>query len=146
MADTITPVQTWILTGSPENCVDISRLRAGEIAAGLSGALLLGSLGRETRILRWLSLITGISALALPYAQATRRAPALPVALSVVVTALGGVTATGLLRRVLFHHGTTLPGLFAALGVVVGGYASMRQESGTDLAELGELETITLEP
>ena len=127
--------------------VDISRLRAGEVAAGLSGVLLLAWARRpEAGVLRWLSLITGISALALPYAQATRRAPALPVALSVLVTALGGVTATGLLRRVLFRHSATFPGLFAALGVVGGGYASMRQESGTDLAELGELETITLEP
>ena len=127
--------------------VDISRLRAGEVAAGVSGALLLvRGRQREARVLRWLSLITGISALALPYAQATRRAPALPVALSVVATALGGVTTTGLLRSVCFRHGAALSGLFAALGVVGGGYASMRQESGTDLAELGELETITLEP
>lgn len=128
--------------------VDISRLRAGEVAAGLSGGALLLSWARrrEARVLRWLSLLTGISALALPYAQSTRRAPALPVALSAVVTALGGVTAAGLLRRVIFSHGATLSGLFAALGVAAGGYASMRQESGADLAELGELETITLEP
>jgi hypothetical protein len=32
------------------------------------------------------------------------------------------------------------------LTIVGGGYTSMRQERGTDLAELGELETITLEP
>lgn len=127
--------------------VDISRLRAGEVASGLSGVLLLSwAQRREARVLRWLSLITGISAIALPYAQATRRAPALPVALSVVVTALGGTTAAGLLRRVLFRPGATRLGFFAALGVAAGGYASMRQESGTDLAELGELETITLEP
>ena len=127
--------------------VDISRLRAGEVAAGLSGMLLLSwARRREARVLRWLSLITGISAIALPYAQATRRAPALPVALSVVVTALGGTTAAGLLRRVFFRSGATRLGLFAALGVAAGGYASMRQESGTDLADLGELETITLEP
>jgi hypothetical protein len=127
--------------------VDISRLRAGEAAAGLSGGALLLSRPRrrEARVLRWLSLITGISGLALAYTQATRRAPALPVALSVIVTALGGTTAAGLLRRVVFRSGATHLGLFAALGVAAGGYASMRQESGTDLAELGELETITLE-
>lgn len=128
--------------------VDISRLRAGEVAAGLSGGALLLSRARrrEARVLRWLVQITGISALALPYAQVTRRAPALPVALSVVVTALGGITAAGLLRRVFLGHGAILPGLFAALGVAAAGYASMRQESGADPAELGELETITLEP
>jgi hypothetical protein len=127
--------------------VDISRLRAGEIGAGLSGGALLLSWARrrEARVLSYLSLITGISALALPYTQATRRAPALPVALSVVVTALGATTAAGLLRRVLFRSGATRLGLFAAVGVAAGGYASMRQEGGTDLAELGELETITLE-
>lgn len=127
--------------------VDISRLRAGEVAAGVSGALLLSrGRQRDARVLRWLSLITGISAIALPYAQATRRAPALPVALSVLVSALGGATAAGLLRRVFFRPGANRLGLFAALGVAAGGYASMRQESGTDPAELGELETITLEP
>ena len=79
----------------------------------------------------------------------TRRAPALPVALSVVVTALGGATAVGLLGRLLFGRARASSarfGLLAALTIAGGGYASMRQESGTDPAELGELETITLEP
>ena len=125
---------------------DLSRLRRGEVVAGLSGVLLLSwARRRDGRVLRWLSAVTGISALALPYVQATRRAPALPVALSVVVTALGGVTSAGLLRRVFFRHSATLSGFFAALGVAGGGFASMRQESGTDLAELGTLETVTLE-
>jgi hypothetical protein len=137
-------VQTWRHPVS----IDISRLRAGEVAAGLSGGALLLSWARrrEAGVLPWLSLITGVSALALPYTQATRRAPAVPVALSVVVTALSGTTAVGLLRRMLFRSGATRLGLCAALGVAAGAYASMRQESGTDLAELGELETITLEP
>ena len=128
--------------------VDISRLRAGEVAAGLSGGALVLSRPRrrEARVLRWLSLITGISGLALAYTQATRRAPALPVALSVVATALGATAAAGLLRRVFFSSGATRLSLVAALGVAAGGYASMRQETGTDPAELGELETITLEP
>jgi len=128
--------------------VDISRLRAGEVAAGLSGGALVLSRPRrrEARVLRWLSLITGISGLALAYTQATRRAPALPVALSVVATALGGTTAAGLLRRAFVSSGAARLRLFAALGVAAGGYASMRRESGTDLMELGELETITLEP
>lgn len=140
-------MQTWILGGPHPVSVDISRLRAGEIAAGLSGGALLLSRPRrrEARVLRWLSLVTGMSALALSYTQATRRAPALPVALSVVVTALGATTAAGLLRRSFFGSGATRSGLLAALGVAAGGYASMRQESGTDLSQLGELETITLE-
>lgn len=102
---------------------------------------------RDLRPIRWLSLTTGTSAVALPYAQVTRRAPALPVALSVIVTGLGGVTVIGLLRRVLAGRPQTRPragfGLLAALTITGGGYASMRQEGGTDP---GELETITLEP
>jgi hypothetical protein len=132
---------------------DISRLRAGELASGLGGLLLLSWRGRRRfPVIRWLSLMTGFSGLALPYAQATRRAPALPVALSVVVSALGGVTVVGLLGRALVgrargstrSRGTSF-GLLAALTTLGGGYASMRQEGGTDPAQLGELETITLE-
>jgi hypothetical protein len=130
----------------------ISRLRAGEIVSGLGGMLLLGWTGRRRLpVGRWLSLATAASALALPYAQATRRGPALPVALSVVVTTLGGATVVGLLGRVLVgaRASSTLPGVYfgllAALTTAGGGYWSMRQESGTDLAAFDELETITLE-
>jgi hypothetical protein len=113
--------------------------------------LLLGWRGRrQFPVLRWLSLITGVSALALPYTQATRRGPALPVSLSVVVTALGCVTSVGLVARVMRRTSREASsahvGLLAAGTVAVGGYASMRQEGGTDPAEFGELETITLEP
>jgi hypothetical protein len=115
--------------------------------------LLLGWTGRRRLpVVRWLSLATAASALALPYAQATRRAPALPVALSVAVTTLGGATVVGLLGRVLVgaRPRSKLPGVYfgllAALTTAGGGYASMRAESGTDPAKLGELETITLEP
>lgn len=133
---------------------DISRLRTGEVASGLGGMLLLSWTDRRRfPLIRWLSLMTGSSGLALAYTQATRRAPALPVALSVVVTALGGATVVGLAGRELVSRarGTsgspaTGIGLVAALTIVGGGYASMRQERGTDPAELGDLETITLAP
>jgi hypothetical protein len=102
-------------------------------------------------VLRWLSLVTGAFALALTYTQATRRAPALPVALSVIVTALGFINVIGLLGRTAVRGArgsSTLPGtrfgLLAATTITGGGYASMRKESGADPAELGELETITL--
>jgi hypothetical protein len=132
---------------------DISRLRAGEVVSGLGSVLLLSWTGRRRLpVIRWLSLMTGLCGLALPYAQATRRAPALPVALSVLVSALSGVTVVGLLGRALVLRAPgssesprTRLGLFAALTIVGGGYLSMRQESGTDPAEFGELETITLE-
>ena len=156
--------RTWITTGLPENyeatkahgftgIVDISRLRPGEVASGIgAGLLLVWSGRRELPVTRWLALITGFSALALPCAQATRHAPALPVALSVVVTTLGGATAIGLSHRVLVRRAATASppgayvGLLGALGIATGGFASMRQESGTDPATLGELETIRLEP
>ena len=129
---------------------DPSRLRAGEIASGVGGVLLLSWSGRRRLpVIRWLSVPTAASALALTYTQATQRAPAIPVALSVVVTALGSATAVGLLSRAVV--GREQPprayfGLLAASTVAAGGFASMRQESGADPGELGELETITLEP
>jgi hypothetical protein len=128
---------------------DFSRLRAGEIASGVGGVLLLGwSARRRVPVLRWLSLAAGASGLVLTYTQATRRAPALPVAVSVIVTVLGGATTVGLLSRVLTRRAQLSAGnyfgLVAAVTTAGGGFASMRQESGTDPAELGELETITL--
>jgi hypothetical protein len=131
--------------------VDLSRLRPGEVLAGVGGVLLMCWTGRQrSSVVRGLSLLTSAGALALPCAQATRRAPALPVALSVIVSALGATTVLGLLGRVSVVRGRARPpgeylGLLAAVTIALGGYASMRQESGTDLAELGELETITLE-
>jgi hypothetical protein len=132
--------------------IDISRLRAGEVASGLGGVVLLGWRGRrQFGVLRWLSLVTGVSALALTYTQATRRAPALPVALSVLVSALGFINVVGLVGRAFVdrtHGSSRLPGtrfgLLAAITITGGGYASMRKEKGPDPGELGELETITL--
>lgn len=129
---------------------DTSRLRGGEIASGVGGVLLLSWPGRRRfPLIRWLSLPTAASALALTYTQATRRAPAVPVALSVVVTALGSATAVGLLSRAVVgraHPPRAYFGLLAASTIAAGGFASMRQEGGTDPGALGELETITLEP
>jgi hypothetical protein len=125
----------------------MSRLRPGEVLSGLGGIPLLLQAGRrQGPVSRWLGLVTGAVAIGLPYTQATRRAPALPVALSVVVTVLGGATATALVGQLLDRARGARLGLLGALGIAVGGYASMRQEAGTDPAALGELETITLEP
>lgn len=161
--------------------VALSRLRAGEVIAGCGGLLLLvfmfalkwfglsqrlaqGRAGlpgatswtgwQELPVLRWLLLVTGIGAVLLAYFQVTRRAPALPVALSVIVTVLGVVSTIALLIRVLLAPPSLTAtgsldrltgaylGLFAALAIAYGGYASMRQEAGPDLAELGEIETL----
>src|SRR4051794_3735838 len=99
--------------------IELSRLRLGEVVAGLGGVVLLFSLfvttwygttgpisptaallGASTSYngwhaltdLRWLILITAAAAIALAYFQATRRAPAIPVSLSVVVSVLALLT------------------------------------------------------
>lgn len=167
----------------PPKTFALSRLRTGEIIAGVGGVLLLvfmfalkwyglsgpvaqGHVGlpgatawtgwQELLVVRWLLLLTGICALLLAYFQVARRAPALPAALSVVATVLGALSTVLLVVRVLIAPpalsavgsldrltGAYL-GLFATLAIAFGGFASMRQERGTDPAELGELETIRL--
>jgi hypothetical protein len=145
---------------------DLGRLRRGEVIAGVSAVLLLafmflftwyGTVPSDSvhaigsrqhtsgenawhalRILRWLMLITIAVALALAATQATRRSPAVPVSLSIIVTVLGGLTSVLLVYRVLIN----LPGndnfvdqkigaflgLVSALGIALGGYQSMREE------------------
>jgi hypothetical protein len=136
---------------SPELALSaaLARLRAGEVIAGAGGALLLGvRRSGHQPVVGALLRITGASGVALTYFQATRRAPALPVALSVIVTALGGASTVAVLARssgaVLDDRQPSRMRLVGALATAAGGYASMRQEGGTDLAALGELETITL--
>jgi len=145
--------------------LDLSRLRRGEWIAGGSAVLLLAilfllkwyglkavlrptaaGLGVPTAVdgwnalthLRWLMLLTIAAALALAYLQATRRAPALPVTFSVIVTVLALLTALGLAYRVLINEpgpdavitqkAGAYVGLAAGLGILVGGFLSMRQE------------------
>jgi hypothetical protein len=102
---------------------------------------------------RWLVLVTIAAAFALAYLQAARRAPALPVTFSVIVTVLGAATLIALIYRALAgppadgglldqQAGPWL-GLLAGLGIAYGGFASMREESGADPAQL-EIETVRL--
>ncbi|MBV9819965.1 MAG: hypothetical protein JOZ07_16660 [Solirubrobacterales bacterium] len=131
--------------------VDPSRLRRGEIIAGVAGLALLAigfglgwlrSGGRPRDVwgalpvLRWFVLATSAAAEALLVAQATRRAPALPVSLSVVVTALAGLTAILLAIRLVttgaaIGLGASL-GLVATAAIAAGGLLSMRAEQGWD--------------
>jgi hypothetical protein len=123
------------------------------VTAGIGGALVLGwGRRRHFPVLRWLLVTTGIGGVALTYFQATRRAPALPVALSVLVTVLGGGSTIGLIVRIVAgsrRGPPPPPGAYVALAgaaaAAAGGYASMRQEAGTDPRALGPLETITLQ-
>ena len=101
--------------------------------------------------LRWLLLITALLALALTYFQMTSRAPAVPVALAVIVLVLGGLSTLVLIYRVLIstpassldQRAGAYLGLLAAAGIAYGGFASLREESGSDPAAL-EIETVRL--
>jgi hypothetical protein len=104
--------------------------------------------------LRWLVVITVVSALALAYFQAAQRAPAIPACLSVIVTVLAIVTFVVLAYRVvidvpgsgdLHQEAGAWLGLLSALGIVYGGYASMRKEGISPRDAPGEVEMVELE-
>jgi hypothetical protein len=128
--------------------IELSRLRAGEIAAGVSGLLLAvfmfalpwyglkralaptaSSLGISTSFdgwhalshVRWLVLLTVIAALALAYFQAASRAPAIPVTISVIATVLGAITVLALIYRVLIN----VPGPANLVDVKPGAYLGL---------------------
>jgi hypothetical protein len=158
--------------------LSLGRLRRGELIAGLSGASLVvflfalhwydvnGTFGRTLALglhartswtgwqaltyVRWLLLVTALVALALAYFQAAERAPAIPVALAVIVTVLGGLSTLALVARVIDTPGNHLDrqagvylGLAAAMGIAYGGFRSLREESGADPAAL-DIETVSL--
>ena len=158
--------------------MNVARLRPGVLIAGACGLLLLvfmfafhwyalksplapeaAVLGRPTSYtgwaaltnIRWLLLLTAVTALALAYFQAVQRTPAIPVVLSVIVTVLGGASALVLIYRVLINTpGNQLDeragaylGLLAAIGIAYGGFASLRHEGGADPAAI-EIETVKL--
>ena len=149
---------------------DASRLRHGEVVAGVSAVVMLalmlltpwyGLSGAAARAaasvglsnvtvdgfnglttLRWLILLTILSALGLTWLQATRRAPALPVSFSVIVTVLGLLTTLALIYRVLINvpgpdslidsrFGAYL-GLVAAASLTYGAFRSLREEGVPD--------------
>lgn len=161
--------------------LDPRRLRLGEILAGASAVLLLiflfvpdwyavdgtlsqtaSDLGTRTTWNGWwglsdwriLVLVTIAGALALAYFQAAERSPAIPIALSVIVTVLGGLSVIAVIYRVIAgppSYGAVLHqragpwlGLLATLGIAYGAYRSMREESGTDPAAL-DIETVRLQ-
>lgn len=160
--------------------IELSRLRLGEAVAGLGGLVLLFSLfvttwygttgpisptaallGASTSYngwhaltdLRWLILITAGLAIALAYFQATRRAPAIPVSLSVIVSVLALLTVLFLIYRVLINvpgpdsvidrkAGAYL-GLISSLAVLYGAYASLRHEGIRPADAPAEIPTVS---
>lgn len=127
---------------------DPGRLRRGELLAAAGAVLLLvftlagewyghGAYARTgweaLTILRWLLLVTILTVLVLIITQLTRRAPAVPVTMSLIVTVLGLITVLALIYRVLIspaaHEQTAAYlALLSALALAYGGYLSLRQE------------------
>jgi hypothetical protein len=123
---------------------DPSRLRRGELLAGAGAVLLLvfmllgkwaGSHSGWQALpsLRWLVAVTIAAAFGLLILQATRRAPAVPVTMSLIVTVLGIITVLALIYRVLINppahqHTAAYLGLLSAIGLGYGGYVSLREE------------------
>jgi hypothetical protein len=132
-----------------------TRIRRGEVIAGVSAALLLavlfltpwfhfgtGAGGSNTDAngwhglpaLRWLIVVSALSGLLLLFLQATRRAPALPVTMSVITTTLGALTTLALTIRLPTGSGSPLAGAFAGLlavaALTVGAFMSLRREDG----------------
>ena len=159
--------------------LDPSRLRRGEVIVGASAAVLLASmfalnwyglngaiaptasrLGQPTSWngwnglthVRWLVLLTVACGLLLVFLQATRRAPALPVSMSVIVTVLGVLTVLALIYRVLINEpgsdnlveqkAGAFVGLIGAVVLAYGGYLSMRQEGIASRDAPAEIETV----
>jgi peptidoglycan/LPS O-acetylase OafA/YrhL len=136
--------------------VRVSRLRRGEIITTLSAVVLVVLVfavpwfsfanpgGGHTHanawtslpVLRWPILVTAALGLLLGWLQATRPAPALPVALDVPLVILAAITTLALLIRVLTGEGSPLVGgvlgLVAVAVLTAGAVMSLRQEDGWD--------------
>lgn len=129
---------------------DASRLRRGEWLAGATAVLLAivlvggewygagrtdGSMTGWQALtdLRWLLVVTIVAAAGLVLTQATHRAPAVPVTMSLVVMLLGLLSVVALIYRVLIsppphQEAAAYLGLLGAIGIMLGGYVSLREE------------------
>jgi hypothetical protein len=148
--------------------VRFSRLRRGEIIAALSAAVLLALVflvpwvsfanpaGGHTSAdawtsfptLRWPILLTAALGLLLGYLQATRSAPAFPVALDLTLVPLAAITTLALLIRLLTGDGTPQAGGWAGLvaiaALTAGAFMSLREEQGWTPGPDHPVETIEL--
>jgi hypothetical protein len=129
------------------------RVRAGEVVAGVAGAVLLLSLflewytvrGRAEGLTAWgafsfVDLLTALVALlgiGLAASQVVGRGPALPVAVAVVTTTLGLAATLLVLYRILNQPGPNDAigvgagawlGLAACLGVFLGAWLALSDE------------------
>lgn len=134
---------------------DYQRLRLGERVAGICAVLLLivmflpwysvgpfnGTAWEVFGYTDLLLFLLAIVTLALVAVTATQRAPALPVAGSVILTLFGGVMVLLVLYRIVQQPGPddfvsvelgAYIGLLVVAGIAAGGFLSMRDE-GTSL-------------
>jgi hypothetical protein len=98
---------------------------------------------------RWVLLLAILLALATAFFQAQRRAPALPVTLSVLASILGGVSVLWLIIRVLIDPpgGRGIGGwvgLLGAAAITYGGFASVRLEGIAPEDGPAEIPTVEL--
>jgi hypothetical protein len=138
-------------------------LRRGEILAGASAVALLVFLfalnwlivrghsrhGWEAiPVLRWVLLVTALTALTLTVTQATCAGPGLPVSLSTIVTVLGALSTLLLIIRLLTTSAGLCAGAFlgllAVIGITVGGFDSLRREQGWRPGPDHPIETVPL--
>jgi hypothetical protein len=134
--------------------VQFSRLRRGEIIVALSAVVLIVLVfavpwvsfvnpggGHTTAnawtsfpTLRWLLLVTAALGLLVAYLQAARSAPALPVALDVVLLPLAAITTLVVLIRLLTGSGSPQVsgwlGLVATAVLTAGAFKALRVEEG----------------
>lgn len=149
--------------------MDFSKLRLGELVAGAAGVLLLivmflpwygvaglggglsqalGSSGFDTTLSAWeslsvlrlLLLLTVIAAIAGAVLAMTQRSVALPVAASVIITALGLLAALLVLFRLVNEPGPdelfdirfgAYLGFLLTAAIALGGFMSMRDEGAS---------------
>jgi hypothetical protein len=161
---------------------DRSRLRNGEWIVGAGSLVLLAStfvfkwyalsgplvqtaskfLGLSTSVngwhalsnLRWLIVLTGLVGLALFYVQGSRRAPALPVSLTVIATVLGFLTSIALIYRVVIDRPGgysdiqlrfgAIAAMLSAIAITTGGYRSLREDGIAPADGPSEIETVKL--
>lgn len=142
---------------------DLRRLRRGEWIVALSAVVLLvamfalpwfGSYGKnsgwDTLIHeRWFVLVTIGIALALVITQATRRSPAVPVTLSVIVTVVALINFAWMFYRVVIsvpgdQQAGAWIGLVSAAGIAVGGFFSLRDEGIAKRDAPAEIERVEL--
>ena len=142
---------------------DLRRLRRGEWLVALSAIVLLVSMfalawfgsygptsGWDVLIHeRWFILLTIALALALVVTQATRRSPAVPVSLSVIVFVIALINLAWLFYRVVIsvpadQQAGAWIGLVSAAGIVVGAFLSMREEGISERDAPAEIETVDL--